>query len=296
MQSLPIQRKGNSMAKILKGKEVADALTSQMKQDVENLKAAGVTPTLCIFRVGERPDDLSYERGAAKRASLVGIEVRKVILPADVSQEEFDQEFKNVNEDESIHGILLFRPLPKHLDNEKARQMLNPAKDIDGCTDLSLAGVFTNTKTGFPPCTAQAAMEILHYYGIPIKGRKAAVIGRSLVVGRPVAMMLMHENATVVNCHTRTVDVPSITREADILITASGQLHSVTKEYTNPNQVVIDVGINWDEAKGGISGDVAFEDVEPNVAAITPVPGGVGSVTTCVLIGHVAEAARRTLA
>ena len=284
------------MAKILKGKEVADALTSQMKQDVENLKAAGVTQTLCIFRVGERPDDLSYERGAAKRASLVGIEVRKVILPADVSQEEFDQEFKNVNEDESIHGILLFRPLPKHLDNEKARQMLNPAKDIDGCTDLSLAGVFTNTKTGFPPCTAQAAMEILHYYGIPIKGRKAAVIGRSLVVGRPVAMMLMHENATVVNCHTRTVDVPSITREADILITASGQLHSVTKEYTNPNQVVIDVGINWDEAKGGISGDVAFEDVEPNVAAITPVPGGVGSVTTCVLIGHVAEAARRTLA
>ena len=284
------------MAKILKGKEVADALTSQMKQDVENLKAAGVTPTLCIFRVGERPDDLSYERGAAKRASLVGIEVRNVILPADVSQEEFDQEFKNVNEDESIHGILLFRPLPKHLDNEKARQMLNPAKDIDGCTDLSLAGVFTNTKTGFPPCTAQAAMEILHYYGIPIKGKKAAVIGRSLVVGRPVAMMLMHENATVVNCHTRTVDVPSITREADILITASGQLHSVTKEYTNPNQVVIDVGINWDEAKGGISGDVAFEDVEPNVAAITPVPGGVGSVTTCVLIGHVAEAARRTLA
>ena len=284
------------MAKILKGKEVADALTSQMKQDVENLKAAGVTPTLCIFRVGERPDDLSYERGAAKRASLVGIEVRNVILPADVSQEEFDQEFKKVNEDESIHGILLFRPLPKHLDNEKARQMLNPANDIDGCTDLSLAGVFTNTKTGFPPCTAQAAMEILHYYGIPIKGRKAAVIGRSLVVGRPVAMMLMHENATVVNCHTRTVDVPSITREADILITASGQLHSVTKEYTNPNQVVIDVGINWDEAKGGISGDVAFEDVEPNVAAITPVPGGVGSVTTCVLIGHVAEAARRTLA
>ena len=284
------------MAKILKGKEVADALTSQMKQDVENLKAAGVTPTLCIFRVGERPDDLSYERGAAKRASLVGIEVRKVILPADVSQEEFDQKFKKVNEDESIHGILMFRPLPKHLDNEKARQMLNPANDIDGCTDLSLAGVFTNTKTGFPPCTAQAAMEILHYYGIPIKGKKAAVIGRSLVVGRPVAMMLMHENATVVNCHTRTVDVPSITREADILITASGQLHSVTKEYTNPNQVVIDVGINWDEAKGGISGDVAFEDVEPNVAAITPVPGGVGSVTTCVLIGHVAEAARRTLA
>ena len=283
------------MAQILKGKPVADALTAQMKKDVEELKAAGVTPTLCIFRVGERPDDLSYERGATKRASVVGIEVRNVILPADVSQEIFDTEFRKVNEDDSIHGILLFRPLPGHLDNEKARQMLNPAKDIDGCTDLSLAGVFTNTKTGFPPCTAQAAMEILHYFGIQVKGKKAAVIGRSLVIGRPVAMMLMHENATVVNCHTRTVDVPSITRAADILITASGQLHSVTRKYTNPYQVVIDVGINWDKAKGGISGDVAFEDVEPYVAAITPVPGGVGSVTTCVLISHVVEAARRTL-
>ena len=283
------------MARILKGKEVADALTAQMQKDVEELRAAGVTPTLCIFRVGERPDDLSYERGATKRAQTVGIDVKKVVLPADVTQEVFDEAFTKVNEDDSIHGILLFRPLPKQLDNEKARQMLNPAKDIDGCTDLSLAGVFTNTKTGFPPCTAQAAMEILHHFGIQIRGKKAAVIGRSLVIGRPVGMMLMHENATVVNCHTRTVDVPSITSKADILIAASGQLHSVTREYTNPDQVVIDVGINWDEKKGSISGDVAFEDVEPYVSAITPVPGGVGGVTTCVLIGHVVEAARRTL-
>ncbi len=283
------------MARILKGKEVADALTAQMQKDVEELREAGVTPTLCIFRVGERPDDLSYERGATKRAQTVGIDVKKVVLPADVTQEVFDEAFTKVNEDDSIHGILLFRPLPKQLDNEKARQMLNPAKDIDGCTDLSLAGVFTNTKTGFPPCTAQAAMEILHHFGIQIKGKKAAVIGRSLVIGRPVGMMLMHENATVVNCHTRTVDVPSITSKADILIAASGQLHSVTREYTNPDQVVIDVGINWDEKKGSISGDVAFEDVEPYVSAITPVPGGVGGVTTCVLIGHVVEAARRTL-
>lgn len=283
------------MARILKGKEVADALTAQMQKDVEELRAAGVTPTLCIFRVGERPDDLSYERGATKRAQTVGIDVKKVVLPADVTQEVFDEAFTKVNEDDSIHGILLFRPLPKQLDNEKARQMLNPAKDIDGCTDLSLAGVFTNTKTGFPPCTAQAAMEILHHFGIQIKGKKAAVIGRSLVIGRPVGMMLMHENATVVNCHTRTVDVPSITSKADILIAASGQLHSVTREYTNPDQVVIDVGINWDEKKGSISGDVAFEDVEPYVSAITPVPSGVGGVTTCVLIGHVVEAARRTL-
>jgi methylenetetrahydrofolate dehydrogenase (NADP+)/methenyltetrahydrofolate cyclohydrolase len=187
----------------------------------------------------------------------------------------------------------MFRPLPKHLDNEKARKMLAPEKDIDGCTDGSLAGVFTNTKTGFPPCTAQAAMEMLHFYGIEIKGKKAAVIGRSLVIGRPVAMMLMHENATVVNCHTKTADVPSITREADILICAAGVLHSVKPEFTNPDQVVIDVGINWDEEKGGISGDADFDAVEPVVKAISPVPGGVGTVTSSVLISHVIEAAKR---
>lgn len=283
------------MAKILKGKEVADALTARMQQDVEELKAQGVTPTLCIFRVGERPDDLAYERGATKRAQAAGVKVKNLILPADVPQDVFDRELGRVNADDTIHGILLFMPLPRHLDTERARQMLNPAKDVDGCTDLSLAGVFTNTKTGFPPCTAQAAMEILHHFDIPVSGKKAAVIGRSLVIGRPVGMMLMHENATVVNCHTRTVDVPSITREADILIAAAGRLHSVTRDFTNPDQVVIDVGINWDEEKGGISGDVAFEDVEPHVQAITPVPGGVGSVTSSVLIGHVIEAAKRTL-
>lgn len=282
------------MARILKGKEVADALTARMQQDVEELKAQGVTPTLCIFRVGERPDDLAYERGATKRAQAAGVKVKNLILPGDVPQDVFDRELNRVNKDDTIHGILLFMPLPKHLDTERARQMLNPAKDVDGCTDLSLAGVFTNTKTGFPPCTAQAAMEILHHFDIPVSGKKAAVIGRSLVIGRPVGMMLMHENATVVNCHTRTVDVPSITREADILIAAAGRLHSVTRDFTNPDQVVIDVGINWDEEKGGISGDVAFEDVEPHVQAITPVPGGVGSVTSSVLIGHVIEAAKRT--
>ncbi len=281
------------MARILKGKEVADALTAKMKQDVEDLKARGITPTLCIFRVGERADDMSYEKGATKRAKSVGIEVRHVVLPVDISQEEFDREFAAVNADDSIHGILYFRPLPKQLDGERARQMLNPDKDIDGCTDLSLAGVFTNRKIGFAPCTAQATMEILHHFGIPVAGKKVAVISRSLIVGRPLGMLLMHENATVVNCHTGTVDIPSITSKADILVAAAGRLHIIDKSYTNPDQVVIDVGINWDEAKGGISGDVIFEDVEPNVAAITPVPGGVGAVTTCVLIGHVVEAARR---
>ena len=284
------------MSRILKGNEVAEALTNQMQMDVRRLAADGITPTLCIFRVGERPDDLAYERGVEKRAGLVGIRVQKVVLPADVTQEEFDKAFRGVNDDDSIHGILLFRPLPKQLDEEKARKMLRVSKDIDGCTDLSLAGVFTNTKTGFPPCTAQAVMEVLHHYEIPVSGKKAAVIGRSLVIGRPVAMMLMHENATVVNCHTRTVDVPQITSKADILIAAAGRLHSVTRDYTNPEQVVIDVGINWDEEKGGISGDVAFDEVKDYVQAVTPVPGGVGGITTCVLIRHVIEAAEKAAA
>lgn len=281
------------MAEIWKGKPVVDAMVARMQGETAELAERGIIPTLCIVRVGERPDDLSYERGAVKRCESVGVRVQKVVLPADVSQEDFDKAFLTVNEDPAIHGILLFRPLPKHLDNERARQMLNPAKDVDGCTDLSLSGVFTNSKVGFPPCTAQAAMEILHHYGVDPKGKKAAVIGRSLVIGRPVAMLLMHENATVVNCHTRTVDVPSITSRADILIAAAGQLHSVKPAFTNPDQVVVDIGINWDEAKGGISGDVDFDTVEPVVRAITPVPGGVGSVTTCVLVDHVIEAAKR---
>ena len=281
------------MAEIWKGKPVVDAMVARMQGETAELAERGIIPTLCIVRVGERPDDLSYERGAVKRCESVGVRVQKVVLPADVSQEDFDKAFLTVNEDPAIHGILLFRPLPKHLDNERARQRLNPAKDVDGCTDLSLSGVFTNSKVGFPPCTAQAAMEILHHYGVDPKGKKAAVIGRSLVIGRPVAMLLMHENATVVNCHTRTVDVPSITSRADILIAAAGQLHSVKPAFTNPDQVVVDVGINWDEAKGGISGDVDFDTVEPVVRAITPVPGGVGSVTTCVLVDHVIEAAKR---
>lgn len=283
------------MTEILKGAPVAEALTEKMKQDVAELRAKGIDPTLAILRVGERPDDLAYERGAMKRSDKAGVTVRNVVLPEDVTQEDFDRTLNELNEDPTVHGILMFRPLPKHLDNEKARKMLAPEKDIDGCTDGSLAGVFTNTKSGFPPCTAQAAMEMLHFYGIDIKGKKAAVIGRSLVIGRPVGMMLMHENATVVNCHTKTVDVPSITREADILIAAAGVLSSVKAEYTNPDQVVIDVGINWDEEKGGISGDVDFEAVEPVVRAISPVPGGVGTVTSSVLVSHVIEAAKRTL-
>lgn len=281
------------MAEILKGAPVIEAMKQKMISDAAALLEKGIVPTLCILRVGERPEDLSYEKNAVKKAAQVGVRTVIEVLPPDVSQESFDAVLERLNKDASVHGILMFRPLPSHLDSERARSMLSPEKDVDGCTDGSLAGVFTNSKKGFPPCTAQAAMEMLKFYNIPISGKKAAVIGRSLVIGRPVGMMLMHENATVVNCHTRTADPAGICREADILICALGKLHAIGPEYTNSDQVIIDVGINWDESKGGISGDCDFEKVEPEVKAISPVPGGVGGVTSTVLISHVIEAAER---
>lgn len=281
------------MAEILKGAAVTAALNEKTAALVEELKAKGVVPTLAILRVGERPDDISYETGAMKRCEKCGVAVKNVILPGDVDSDTFFATLDGLNRDPAVHGILMFRPLPKHIDGERARTMLAPEKDIDGCTDGSLAGVFTNAALGFAPCTAQAAMEILDHYGVDCAGKRAAVIGRSLVVGRPAAMMLMHKNATVTICHTKTVDMPAIVREADIVIVAAGKMETIGAEYFRPGQTVIDVGIGWNEEKGKLCGDVRFDEAEPIVAAITPVPGGVGTVTTSVLVNHVAEAAAR---
>ncbi len=283
------------MAELLKGKAVADAITEKLVTEVEELKNKGIIPTLAILRVGERADDISYERGASKRCDAAGVAVKNVILPEDVVEADFFAKLDELNNDDNVHGILMFRPLPKHIDGEKARKALAFYKDVDGCTDMSLAGVFTGTKLGFCPCTAEAAMEILHYYGIDLKGKKVAVIGRSLVIGRPVAMLLMHENATVTICHTKTEDVAAISREADIVVAASGQMESIGAEYLREGQVIIDVGIGWNEAKGKLCGDVCFDEVSDKVAAITPVPGGVGSVTTSILVTHVVEAAKNKL-
>ena len=281
------------MAKLLKGKDVVENLNGKLSEKVNELKTKGINPTLAILRVGEKADDLSYERGAIKRCQLVGVDVKVVALPVDVSENDFFDALDKLNNDITIHGILMFRPLPKHIDEAKARNMLSPAKDVDGSTDLSLAGVFTNTNLGFSPCTAEAALEILKYYNIPLSGKKVAVIGRSLVIGRPIAMLLMHENATVTICHTKTVDVPGITKNADIVVVASGQMESVGADYLREGQTVIDVGISWNSEKNKLCGDVKFEEAEGIVDAITPVPGGVGGVTTSILVKHVIEAAIR---
>jgi len=286
------------MAKQLLGKEVNEKLNARIIAQCEELKAQGINPTLGIVRCGERPDDLSYEKGATKRAETLGVAVEKFVLPEDISKEDLLKVIDEINANDNIHGVLMFRPLPKHLkaDQDEICNRLDPRKDVDGMTDGSNAGVFMGKKLGFAPCTPAACMEILDHYGIDCTGKKAVVIGRSLVVGKPAAMMLMGKNATVTVCHTKTVDTPAVAREADILISAAGVLKSLTKEYVRPGQVVIDVSINWDEAKGGIAGDAVYDEVEPIVEAITPVPGGVGAVTTSVLIGHVVEAAARTLA
>ena len=279
------------MAEILKGRPVAGILDERTAHEVAILKENGIDTTLAILRVGEKGDDIAYEKGAMKKCRNVGIKVRNVMLPEDVSYEEFYRTLDELNSDPEVHGILMFRPLPKYLDNEKARNYIDPVKDVDGCSDSSLGSIFIDKEFGFAPCTAEAVMETLKYYNVDVKGKNVAVIGRSLVVGKPLAMLLMNRNATVTVCHTKTKDVPSITRQADIVICCTGRMESINAEYVSEGQTVIDVGIKYNETKQKLCGDVLFEEVEPIVDRITPVPGGIGSVTTSALTRHVVKAA-----
>lgn len=276
---------------LLKGKPVADAITEKLRLEVEKLSKKGIVPTLAILRVGKREDDLSYERGAMKRCAQVGIEVKQVVLDGDIDNEQFLKKLEELNQDDGVDGILMFRPLPKQLNEEAATRLLAVEKDIDGNTQGSLAGIYANTGDGFAPCTAEAVMAILNYYGIEMAGKKAVVIGRSLVIGRPVAMLLMHKQATVTICHSRSKKINKISRKADILVAAAGQMQSIDRNYIKEGQIVIDVGIHWDEKAQKLCGDVVTNDVEEVVAAVTPVPGGVGAVTTSILAKHVLEAA-----
>ncbi len=289
------------MAKRLLGKEVNEALVASLQVRTAALKEKGVVPTLGIIRLGENPSDLSYEKGATKRAEEVGVAVKNFVLPESATKEEVLAVIDQVNADDSIHGVLMFRPLPKHLkaDQDEICNRLAPKKDVDSMTHMSNAGVFEGQDLGYAPCTPAACMEILDHYGIDCKGKNAVVIGRSLVVGKPAAMMLMAKNATVTVCHTRTVNTAEICRNADIIVSAAGVLNSLTADFVRPGQVVIDVSMNWNpekittKGKGGMSGDCVFDEVEPIVEAITPVPGGVGAVTTSVLMKHVVEAAEK---
>ena len=277
------------MAKQLLGKEVTAALNERIKANVAELQSKGVNPTLCIIRVGENPSDISYEKGATKRCETLGVACEKILLPGDVTQEELLATIDKVNKDDHIHGVLLFRPLPKHLDQAVIENALAPEKDVDCMTDLSMSGVFTGKKIGFPPCTPQACMEILDHYQIDCTGKKAVVIGRSLVVGKPAAMMLVKKNATVTICHSHTKNLKEICKEADILIVAIGKPQFIDKEYVKDGAVVIDVGIHRDE-NNKLCGDVKYDEVEPVASYITPVPGGVGPMTIAMLMHNCVEA------
>ena len=279
------------MAQLLYGKPVADALTADTRRRADSLRDKGVMPKLVILRCGENEADGAYIRGAMKRGGLCGVDVELRTLPADASADTLAQELEAVNGDRAVHGCLLLRPLPGQLKAAESGlcALLDPRKDVDGMTPVSAAGVFTGSGEGFPPCTAQACMALLDYYHIDCAGKSAAVVGRSAVVGRPVAMLLLARNATVTVCHTKTRDTAAVTRQADIIVTAAGAAGSLTADHVRHGQVVVDVSTNWNGT--GLCGDAAFDAVADVVEAITPVPGGVGAVTSAVLMAHTVRAA-----
>ena len=279
-------------AEILKGAAVAAALNEKTSAMAASLSERGIIPTLAVVRVGERGDDIAYEKGILKRCASVGVEARQILLPAEIDNNSIIETLCKLNFDNSVHGILVFMPLPSHIDEKAVRAAIAPEKDVDGVTAASAARVYSGSGVGFAPCTARGVIEILKHYGVKLGGTKAAVFGRSMVIGRPVSMLLMEENATVTICHSRTENAEAISRDADIVVAALGKAKALGSEYFRLGQTVIDVGINFTE-DGKMCGDVDFDAAQQCVSAITPVPGGVGAVTTAVLARHVVEAAEK---
>ena len=276
---------------IIKGKPVADKISEELIKDVNELVNMGIKPKLAIVRVGARGDDLAYERGALKRCQTIGIETEVMELDEDVTLEEYIKVIEKLNKDNKINGILCFRPLPKHLNEEVIKYAIAPEKDIDCFSPINAAKIMEGDKSGFPPCTPTAVVEILKHYNVELSGAKVVVLGRSMVVGKPAAMLLLNENATVTICHSRTKNLPEITAEADILVAAVGRAKMVDSKYVKDGAVVVDVGINVDD-EGNLCGDVNTNDVLEKVSMITPVPAGVGSVTTSILAKHLIKACK----
>jgi methylenetetrahydrofolate dehydrogenase (NADP+)/methenyltetrahydrofolate cyclohydrolase len=280
------------MSKILRGKEVAEALNQNSAAAIASLKSININPTLALIRLGSNPDDVAYEASIIKKAQSLGIQILGCNLAQRVDQKELESHINGFNLDTGVHGILIFRPLPAHIDEQAVLNAIAPEKDVDGVTDVSMGKVYAGKQNGYGPCTAESVMAILKYYEIPIQGKRIVVLGRSLVIGKPVAMMLLGQNATVTLCHSKTQDLAAECRRGDILIVAAGKANMIDASFVHDDQVIIDVGINVDTA-GNISGDVSFANVEPMVSAITPVPGGVGTVTTAILLQHVIQSAQR---
>lgn len=274
-----------------RGIPAVKAMAEEFKSRVAALKERGVYPKLAVVRVGEREDDIAYEKGIVKRFGTVEADVEVIKLPIDIDEESFEETIRRLNEDEKVHGILVFRPLPKQLDDNRLKEIIRPDKDVDSISMANAAKVFAGDKTGYAPCTAQAVMELLEHNKIDLTGKKVVIVGRSLVVGKPLAMLMLGRNATVTVCHTRTKNIAEECKRADILVACAGSAKMIKRDFTNPDQIVVDVGINF--VDGAMCGDVDYDDVAEHVAAITPVPGGVGTVTTSVLLKHTLESAER---
>ena len=281
------------MAKLLRGAPVAAALTERCRERSDALRARGVAPTLAIVRVGERGDDLAYERAAEKRCAAAGVSVRKVVLDAGCDQADLNRALELLGADGAVHGILLFRPLPPQLDEGAASVCIPAGKDVDCIGPLGLLATLSGTGHGFAPCTAEAVLALLDHYELPLDGAEVVVVGRSLVIGRPVSALLLARNATVTTCHTHTRDLAAVCRRADVIVAAAGAPRTVGADFVRAGQVIVDVGTSWDEAAGRLVGDVDLDAVEPLVDAVSPVPGGVGSLTTAILVSHVVDAAER---
>ena len=275
----------------MKGAAVAAHIREVLTERIHACHQRGIHPKIAVLRVGERPDDLAYEKRVVGNCGKVGLECEVRVLDGQISQTDFEREFDAVNSDGDIHGILLFRPLPEQLDEEAICRRIDPKKDIDCMNPVNLNKVFTGEKDRFAPCTPEAVVEILKYYQVPIQGANAVIINRSMVLGKPLAMLLLEENATVTLCHSKTVETERLTREADIVVTGIGRAEYFDDRYFSEKNTVIDVGINFIEGK--MAGDVRFEQAEPIVRAITPVPGGVGAVTSMILLKHAVDAAWR---
>ena len=277
------------MAEILRGKDVAQAIKEQIVTDVEALKKEGKEPTMGIVRLGNNPDDISYERSIIKNCEKLDISTKVFENDLEMTTEELEDLLKKLNNDNSISGILVFRPLPKHIDEARIREAISPKKDIDCMHPLNLARIFEGNMEGFLPCTPKSAMEILLYNKVDLEGKNVVVINRSMVLGKPLAMMLLNENATVTICHSRTKDLPAITKAADVVVTALGRAKFFDEKYFNEDSICIDVGVSMDD-NDKLSGDIDYEPVSKLVKMITPVPGGVGSVTTTLLLSQVVKA------
>ena len=281
------------MGEIIKGKPFGDALSEILKGECEALVKEGIQPKLAILRVGAKPNDLSYERGALKKCDTIGIVAEVTELSEDTTQEQYIEALEKLNKDSSVHGILTFRPLPKGIDEEVIKNVISPEKDVDCFSPMNTAKLMEGDKTGFPPCTPTAVVEILKHYNVPLKGANVVVLGRSMVVGKPVSMLLLGENATVTICHSKTQDLAKVCSQADVLVAGVGRARMVTSDYIKEGAVVIDVGINAKPEGGGICGDVDTDDVVEKASMVTPVPAGVGSVTTSILAKHVIKACKQ---